>query len=334
MILAGDIGGTNARLALFEGTPDRLQSFALEVFPSAEFKGLEQIAQKFLAKHNQTVDTACFGLPGAVIDGQVQTSNLPWIVDARQLARQIGLDEVHLINDLEANAHGIALLEDSDLVVLNPGVPKPRGNRALISAGTGLGQAGLVAESGGGYRPVPSEGGHVDFAPRSDLELDLLRYLMGHFEHVSYERVLSGPGLYNIYQFLRDTGRGEEPDWLTEQIAHGDPSAVIAKSALEGTSAICVQALDVFVSVYGAEAGNLALQVVAVGGMYVGGGIAPKILRKLSSTTFMKAFSAKGRVSTWLKDVPVRVIINDKTALFGAGRVAALALAGKQLHSA
>ena len=157
---------------------------------------------------------------------------------------------------------------------------------------------------------------------------------MGHFEHVSYERVLSGPGLYNIYEFLRDTGRGEEPDWLAEQIAHGDPSAAISKSALEGTSAICVQALDIFVSMYGAEAGNLALKVVAVGGMYVGGGIAPKILRKLSSTTFMKAFSAKGRVSTLLKDVPVRVITNDKTALFGAGRVAALALAGKQLHSA
>ena len=190
--------------------------------------------------------------------------------------------------------------------------------------------AGLLAETGGGYLPFPSEGGHVDFAPRNDLEIDLLRYLMGHFEHVSYERVLSGPGLYNIYQFLRDTGRGEEPGWLTEQMAHADPSAVIGKSALEGTSAICVQALDVFVSIYGAEAGNLALKVVAVGGMYVGGGIAPKILRKLSSSIFMKAFNAKGRVSSWLKDIPVRVIVNDKAALFGAGRVAALALAGKQ----
>ncbi len=326
MILAGDIGGTNTRLAFFEGTPERLQPVALEIFSSPEYKGPEQIVQKFLAKHTQSMDAACFGIPGAVIDGHVETANLPWVVDARQLARHIGLNEVHLINDLEANAHGIALLAESDMVVLNAGVPKPRGNRALISAGTGLGEAGLLAEVGGGYRPIPSEGGHADFAPRNDLELDLLRYLMGHFEHVSYERVLSGPGLYNIYQFLRDTGRGEEPGWLTEQLAHGDPSAVIARSALEGTSAICVQALDVFVSVYGAAAGNLALQVVAVGGMYVGGGIAPKILRKLSSTNFMKAFSAKGRVSSWLKDVPVRVIINDKAALFGAGRVAALAL--------
>jgi len=329
MILAGDIGGTNTRLAFFEGTPEHLTPAAIEIFPSREFKGPEEIAQKFLAKHNQAVSAACFGIAGAVLDGHVETPNLPWVADARQMARTIGLDQVSLINDLEANAHGIFLLQDADLVVLNPGIANARGNRALISAGTGLGEAGLLAESEGVYRPFASEGGHVDFAPRNDLEIDLLRYLMAHFEHVSYERVLSGPGLYNIYQFLRDTGRGEEPSWLTQQIAHGDPSAIIAKSALEGTSAICVQALDIFVSIYGAEAGNLALKVVAVGGMYVGGGIAPKILRKLSSSTFMKAFSAKGRVSSWLKEIPVRVIINDKAALFGAGRVAAIAAAGK-----
>ena len=200
-----------------------------------------------------------------------------------------------MINDLFANAHGIALLEESDFVVLNPGVASRTGNRALISAGTGLGEAGLYADGQGGYHPFPSEGGHADFAPRNDLEMDLLRYLLGRFEHVSYERVLSGPGLHNIYQFLRETGRGEEPAWLAEQIAQGDPSAAISKSALEGTSAICVQALDIFVSLYGAEAGNLALKMLATGGMYVGGGIAPKIIRKLSSTAFMKAFTAKGR---------------------------------------
>jgi glucokinase len=166
----------------------------------------------------------------------------------------------------------------------------------------------------------------VDFAPRNDVEMDLLRYLMGRFEHVSYERVLSGPGLHNVYQFLRDTGRGEEPPWLAEQIAGGDPSAAISKSALEGTSAICVQALDMFVSLYGAEAGNLALKVLATGGIYVGGGIAPKIIRKLSSTAFMKSFSAKGRIANILKDIPVRVITNDKAALLGAGRVAALSV--------
>jgi len=181
-----------------------------------------------------------------------------------------------------------------------------------------------------GYEPFPSEGGHADFAPRNELEMELLRYLMDRFDHVSYERVLSGPGLHNIYQFLRDTGRGEEPAWLAEQVAQGDPSAAIATSALEGTSDICVQALDIFVSVYGAEAGNLALKVVATGGMFVGGGIAPKIIRKLSSSTFTKAFNAKGRMSNLLQDIPVRVITNDKTALLGAGRVAAIALTAKE----
>jgi glucokinase len=326
MILAGDIGGTNTRLAFFEGTPDRLQPVHIEIFPSPQFSGPAEIVRKFLSAHHDTVDSVCFGLPGAVVKGRVETTNLPWVVDARQMAADLGLPSVTLINDLFANAHGIALLEESDFVVLNPGVPNHAANRALISAGTGLGEAGLYADGRGGYHPFPSEGGHVDFAPRNDLEMDLLRYLMRRFEHVSYERVLSGPGLHNIYQFLRETGRGEEPSWLADQIAHGDPSAAISKSALEGTSAICVQALDIFVSLYGAEAGNLTLKVLATGGLYVGGGIAPKIIRKLSSTAFMKAFSAKGRSSSFLKDVPVRVITNDRAALLGAGRVAALAL--------
>jgi glucokinase len=326
MILAGDIGGTNTRLAFFEGTPDRLQPVHIEIFPSSHFSGPVEIVRKFLGAHPLAVEAVCFGLPGAVVNGRVETTNLPWVVDAHHMAAELGLTSITLINDLLANAHGIPLLEESDFVLLNPVVPNNTGNRALISAGTGLGEAGLYADGRGGYHPFPSEGGHTDFAPRNDLEMDLLRYLMGRFEHVSYERVLSGPGLHNIYQFLRDTGRGEEPGWLAEQIAQGDPSAAISKSALEGTSAICVQALDVFVSLYGAEAGNLALKVLATGGMYVGGGIAPKIIRKLSSTAFMKSFTAKGRKGGLLKDVPVRVITNDKTALLGAGRVAALSI--------
>ena len=329
MILAGDIGGTNTRLAYFEGSPDHLNPVAIEVFPSREHNGLAEIVRKFLSGHHQDVRAASFGIAGAVVDERVEATNLPWVVDARQLSSELGIGRVELINDLLANAHGIALLDESDFVVLNAGSPSPTGNRALISAGTGLGEAGLLAGPNG-YQPFPSEGGHVDFAPRNDLEIELLRYLMDRFEHVSYERVLSGPGLHNVYQFLRDSGRGEEPAWLAEQFAHGDPSAAIAQSALEGTSDICVQALDIFVSVYGAEAGNLALKVVATGGLFVGGGIAPKIIRKLSSSTFLKAFQAKGRMSHLLRDIPVRVITNDKTALLGAGRVAALALAAKR----
>lgn len=328
MILGGDIGGTNTRLAFFEGTPDRLQPVHIQIFPSGRFSGPVEIIRKFLGINPHPIDAVCFGLPGAVVNGRVETTNLPWVVDARQMAVDLGVPSITLINDLFANAHGIALLEETDFVVLNPGLPNSTGNRALISAGTGLGQAGLYVDERGEYHPFPSEGGHADFAPRNDLEMDLLRYLMGRFEHVSYERVLSGPGLYNIYQFLRETGRGEEPAWLAEQIALGDPSAAISKSALEGTSGICVQALDIFVALYGAEAGNLALKMLATGGTYVGGGIAPKIIRKLSSTAFMKAFTAKGRIGGVLKDIPVRVITNDKTALLGAGRMAALSLAG------
>jgi glucokinase len=328
MILAGDIGGTNTRLAFFEGSPEHLNPVAIEVFPSREHKGLAEIAKIFLDKHHQIARAACFGIAGAVVDGRVEATNLPWVVDTLHLKSELGIDRVGVINDLLANAHGIALLDESDFVVLDPGSPSPAGNRALISAGTGLGEAGLLAVANG-YEPFPSEGGHADFAPRNELEMELLRYLMDRFDHVSYERVLSGPGLHNIYQFLRDTGRGEEPAWLAEQIAQGDPSAAIATSALEGTSDICVEALDIFVSVYGAEAGNLALKVVATGGMFVGGGIAPKIIRKLSSSTFTKAFNAKGRMSNLLQGIPVRAITNDKTALLGAGRVAAIALAAK-----
>jgi glucokinase len=319
MILAGDIGGTNTRLALF----DSLQPSRLEIFPSAQYAGLEAIAAKFVAQTGATVTAACFGIAGPVRDGIARTSNLPWVVDARQLAAALALKHVRLINDLEANAYGIAVLQPSDFVTLNGGAARSSGNCALISAGTGLGEAGLLAE-GTDLRPFASEGGHSDFAPRNELEIDLLRYLLGRWSRVSYERVLSGPGLFNIYQFLRDTGRASEPAWLAERIGKENPAAVIGESALAATAGISVQALDIFVSIYGAEAGNLALKIMATGGVFVGGGIAPKIVAKLQDSTFMKAFTDKGRLSSLLQSIPVRVIVNDKTALLGAARVAAL----------
>jgi glucokinase len=325
MILAGDIGGTNTRLAFFEGTPDMLKPLVIEVFPSAEHDGPAAIAKKFIDRNKQKIDAACFGIAGAVVDGRVTTPNLPWEVDAREIAAELSLTSVELINDLLANAHGIAMLQPSDFVTINEGAPNAFGNRALISAGTGLGEAGLISEDKG-YQPFPSEGGHSDFGPRNELEIELLRYLIERFSRVSYERVLSGPGLFNIYQFLRDTGRGVEPASLTEELKQGDPSATIAKAALDGAYEICVQALDIFVSIYGAEAGNLALKLVATGGTFVGGGIAPKILAKLRGPVFMDAFKSKGRLTGLLEDIPVRVITNDKTALLGAGRVAALSV--------
>jgi glucokinase len=319
MILAGDVGGTNTRLALFES----LAPLHLEVFRSPEYAGLEEITAQYLAHTGASVSAACFGVAGPVRHGIVKTPNLSWVVDAGRLAGQLGLPQVGLINDLEANAHGIAVLGAADFVQLNEGVDaNAAGTRALISAGTGLGQAGLLAHDTG-YRVFASEGGHADFAPRGELEIELLRYLLGRWPHVSYERVLSGPGLHNIYQFLRDTGRCGEPGWLGERIAAGNASAIISETALADGTEICVRALDMFASIYGAEAGNLALKLMATGGVFLGGGIAPKLLGKLQDAAFMRAFVDKGRLRPLLESIPVRVILNDKTALLGAARVAA-----------
>jgi glucokinase len=325
MILAGDIGGTNTRVAFFEGAPGALKQVAIEVYPSREHSGPEEIAGIFLATRNQPIEAAAFGIAGPVRDGRSQTPNLPWVVESTHLAAALKLPAVTLLNDLEANAHGIAELKDADFVTLNIGASGAHGNRALISAGTGLGEAGLLSHPDGSYEPFPSEGGHCDFAPRNEFEADLLHFLTARFQHVSYERVLSGPGLFNIYQFLRDTGRNEEPSWLAERIATHDPSATVSQVGLEGKAEICVRALDVFVAIYGAEAGNLALKMMSLGGIFIGGGIAPKILPKLRDPAFLDAFTAKGRVSALLQGMPVRVITNDKTALLGAARVASLA---------
>jgi glucokinase len=321
MILAGDIGGTNTRLAFFTIAGDRLSSVVEETFPSREHSSLDEIVRQFVATHRHPVSLAGFGIAGPVKGGRSETTNLPWMVDAQQLAGELGLPTVALINDLEANAYGIAALETKDFVILNPGAPKAIGNAAIIAAGTGLGEAGFYWD---GKLPLPfaCEGGHSDFAPRNEIEIELLRYLLGKFGHVSYERVLSGPGLYNIYQFLRDTGHGEEPVWLADEMRERDPAAVISQTALAGRSALCVHALNLFVSLYGAEAGNLALKVMAIGGVFVGGGIAPKILPKLQEPLFMEAFVAKGRMQPLLEAMPVAVILNDHTALFGAARCA------------
>ena len=330
MILAGDIGGTKTRLAFFTTDGERLKSVVEETFHSREYGGLGEIVHAFLAKHQLAPAHAAFGVAGPVINGRSETTNLPWLIDAHQLATQLGLASVALLNDLEANAYGVAALEAEDFMVLNQGAAEAKGNAAIIAAGTGLGEAGFYWD-GARHYPFACEGGHADFAPRNELEAELLRYLLRQFDHVSYERVVSGPGLYNIYQFLRDTGRGEEPSWLTEELRQHDPAATISQAALAGRSALCVQALDLFVSLYGAEAGNLALKMMAIGGLYVGGGIAPKIIQKLADSTFIQAFIAKGRMQPLLEAMPVRVILNDRAVLLGAARYTMLsALSTKQ----
>jgi glucokinase len=321
MILAGDIGGTNARLAFFDVRDGKLSLISSSIFPSREYTGLDQIVTKFLASSSLKPDRACFGVAGPVRNGRIEASNIPWIIEATKLASDTGIDHVLLINDLEANAWGIALLAPEDVVLLNPAKADAAGNQAVISAGTGLGEAGMYWD-GTQHHIFACEGGHADFAPRNELEVELFHYLYKRFGHVSYERIVSGPGLVNTYHFLRDTGRGEEPKWLAEEILLHDPAATISKTGLEGKDGLCEHALDLFISVYGAEAGNLALKLMTLGGIYLGGGIAPKILSKLAGPLFMESFLSKGRMKPLMESMPVRVITNDKIALLGAARYA------------
>jgi glucokinase len=322
MILAGDIGGTKTNLGLFNLVDGRLEAKRQQSFPSRESPNLESIVAEFVEQTDDRIIAACFGIAGPVIDGRVSTPNLAWVVDSDLLARQLELRSVTLLNDLEATGHGIAELGPAELLILNEGTPS-EGNRALIAAGTGLGVASLYWDRKH-YDVSASEGGHVDFAPRNEIEIELLRFMLKQHARVSVERVLSGPGFFNIYNFLRSTGRGEETPEFAERLETDDPSRVVAKAALEGESPMAVQAMEIFTSIYGAVAGNVALTTLAIGGVYVGGGIAPKIKEKLEDGTFMRAFVDKGRLTGLMKTIPVRVILNERTALLGAARMAAV----------
>jgi glucokinase len=330
-ILAGDVGATHTRLALFAADPRA--PIAFESYPSHDHAGLEEMVQTFLAAHPANLDYACFGVAGPIRNGHVTPINLAWPVDAASLARVLGLASVGLINDLAANAYGIAELTPDDLETLNPGIPAPGGTMVVISAGTGLGEAGILPD-GAGVRIISSEGGHTDFGPRSDLEVDLYRHLVAEDPHVSYERVCSGMGLLNIYRFLRGRSAEPEPPWLTTEIAARDAGATISRAALEQRDPVCGQALDVMVSIYGAEAGNLALKYFATGGVYVGGGIAPQILPKLRDGAFLRSFTAKGRYADLLGQIPVHIIRNDNTALLGAAHYARAAERARSLQGA
>jgi glucokinase len=318
LILAGDIGGTKTHLALFSRDGEKLKSEVDETYPSKEYSGLEPVVREFLAGKKVSIGRACFGVAGPVLNGVIKTSNLPWVVDSRQLAKTLDLPGAALLNDLEAAAFGIFTLEADEILCLNRGIARRPGNKALIAAGTGLGEA-ILYDDGRDYHPIASEGGHADFAARDDLEIDLLRYLIPRFGHVSYERVVSGPGISNIYDFLRDSGRYDEPPGFKEELAGSeDRSVAISQAGLAGEPLICVKALDIFVSLYGAEAGNLALRAKTTGGLYVGGGIAPKLLSKLREGSFMRAFLEKGRYEEFVSAIPVYVILNETTALQGA----------------
>lgn len=317
VLLAGDIGGTKTALALYSVEQGPRQPLTQATFPSQHYASLESIVREFLADKAVRVTRASFGVAGPVDNGRAQVTNLPWTVESQALGAMIGTPVV-LLNDLAAIAHAVPYLADTDLKTLNAGQADTHGTLAVVAPGTGLGEA-FLAWDGQRYRPFPSEGGHADFAPTTPLQAELLSYLQARFDHVSYERVCSGKGLPNLYAFLKDTDRYTEPEWLRENLAAAaDPTPIIVQAALDQRSEISVATLDLFVSILGSEAGNLALKVLATGGLYLGGGIPPRILPLLLQPAFISAFTRKGRFADVLARVPVHAIRQPQVALFGA----------------
>jgi len=324
MLLAGDIGGTKTILALFSPEAGLREPVAEESFASASHSRFEVIARHFIAGAGFPIDSAVLGVAGPVVNGRARITNLPWVMEEKKLQRALNIKQVHLINDLEAIARAVTFLSSQDIQTINRGKPAVEGAVAVLAPGTGLGESYItyeLNESGGVYRVHPSEGGHCDFAPRNPLENELLRHLQKQFSHVSYERVCSGQGILDIYAFLKKTGRAAEPAWLAKEIeAADDPVPVIVKAAV-GTippCRLCLKTLNIFTSILGAEAGNLALKVMATKGVFLGGGIPPAILPILKNGPFLGAFRNKGRMAELLSQVPVHVIMNPKAALLGA----------------
>lgn len=321
MLLAGDIGGTKTRLAIIDPQVGPRTPVADATFPSRDYDSLEGVIRDFLAHNRAPIRCASFGVAGPVVEGRVVATNLPWIIDRGHLRDELGFSAVYLLNDLQAIGYAVPRLTSEDLFTLNEGEAAPGGTIAVIAPGTGLGEAFLTWE-GGRYRAHASEGGHTDFAPATREEIDLLSYLfdkIGH--HVSYERVCSGIGIPNIYDHLRDTGFAPEPDWLAAALAAaGDRTPIIVQNALdpEKACALCVETLARFVSILGSEAGNLTMKVLGTGGVYLGGGIPPRIIPALQNPRFLAAFRDKGRMQTWLAKVPIHVITNPHVALLGA----------------
>ena len=320
MLLAGDVGGTKTNLALFTDENGWREPVDEATFPSGEYPSLEALVQAYLAQQKVLIDHASFGVAGPVVDRQATITNLPWRMDEKDLQDALRIPSVRLLNDLDAIAHAVPYLDKRDIATINEGQVKPEGAMAVIAPGTGLGEA-FLTWNGSSYQAHSSEGGHADFAPANPFELDLLRYLLERFPHVSYERVCSGKGFPNIYAYLKDAGHAVEPDWLASELAQAtDKTPVIMKAALDNDAPceIALATLNTFVSVLGAEAGNMALKVLATGGVYLGGGIPPRILPYLSGERFMQSFRNKGRLGKLLTTIPVHVILNPKIALLGA----------------
>jgi glucokinase len=325
-VLAGDVGGTKTRLGIFEVGGDECRLVDGRSYRSQDHTGLGEIVIDFAGSDGGDCRAACFGIAGPVTGRRIRVTNLPWVVDADELEDQSGIQKVALLNDLEATGWGVPALDESQFVVLNRGLPEATGNGAVIAAGTGLGEAGIYW-NGVQARPFACEGGHASFSPTDELDDRLLRFLRGIHGHVSWERVLSGPGLANLYRFMVAEAGETEPEWFLEADRAGDPVPAVSEAALEGRCEISVRTLELFARFYGEEAGDLALKVMATGGVWVGGGIAPRILPFLEDGAFMAGFLAKGRMQPLLESMPVKVILDDRTALLGAAAFAATQIA-------
>ena len=345
MILAGDVGRTRTYLALYDWKENRVEPTRKEDYYNSDFESFEEILSEFLEppedqydldetedEHdpdsptktvtdgNEPIEAACLGVAGPVTDNRCRATNIPWDLDGQKLAQYSDIPKIQLLNDVEAMAYGILTLQPEETELLN-GQPQQSGTKALLAPGTGLGEA-IMYWDGNRFHPMPTEGGHASFAPNSDIEIALLRYIRTSFLHVSVERVLSGDGLHTIYQFFRDTKKNE-PTWFAELLATSDPADLIVEAALKGRPDICVQTLDLFLSILGAEAGNLALKTLARGGVYLGGGIVPHVIQALKGERFVQSFIAKGRYKRLLSSFPVHAILHDQTGLLGAASVAA-----------
>ncbi len=320
MLLAGDIGGTKINLAIFSPKGGLREPQLEATFPSSHYPSLEAIVQEFLGQTKLKVERACFGVAGPVINGEATITNLPWKISEKELKKTFQFSSVRLLNDLESIANAVPILQPIDLHTIHAGQAVQHGAIAVIAPGTGLGEAFLTWD-GTDYEAHATEGGHTDFAPTDALQVGLLQFMLKRFDHVSYERVCSGMGLPNIYEYLKMTAYAPEPDWLSRAFTEAkDHTPLIVNTALEGKpgSELCVATLNMFVSILGAESGNMALKVLSTGGVYLGGGIPPRILSVLTSTTFTEAFRQKGRFAPVLTRMPVHVILNPKSALLGA----------------
>lgn len=316
-ILAGDIGGTTTRLAVINVSGRQLDTLVKATYPSQQYASLNEIIADFQDTHQHTMHAACFGVAGPVQQQTANITNLPWQVSASSIADHTDINRVSLLNDLEATAWGLRTLKAKDVFTLQQGDQEATGNAAIIAAGTGLGEAGFYFD-GHKHNPFACEGGHTDFSPQTELDMALLRSLQTQHEHVSWERVLSGAGLVSMHECLCQLRQRPMPDWLLQAMREGDAAAAISEAAQQGRDATSAEALDLFVHLYGVEAGNLALKIMATGGLYIAGGIAPKILQQMQSGTFIKAFLAKGRMQGLLERIPVRVVLNHEAALQGA----------------